>query len=234
LRLTGTAREVAAQLEAMFNFDNEDEPYRDRGHLEDMSVLDKINMWSSKDEQDHSVLPNTELFEGVRDDDEDPIDQSDLSAYHKIILDSTAYKWFLWNVATEAIIELETSQPRIRQHILDNLPTGTISRRQTPKAYEVVFDLEWNHAMEERLQYELLEELKRPVQPFRSSIIITGSPLQAQGLRIKQYLAQTWPMTGLQLLDALEKATTNPTKHSYGTSNSIQSVILYVMLIRTQ
>jgi hypothetical protein len=58
----------------MFNLDDEDEPDRDRGHLEDMSVLDKMNMWRSKAEQDHLVLPNTELFEGVQDDDEDPID----------------------------------------------------------------------------------------------------------------------------------------------------------------
>lgn len=218
----------------MFNLDDEDEPDRDRGHLEDMSVLDKMNMWSSKAEQDHSVLPNTELFEGVHDDDEDPIDESELSTYHKIILDSTAYEWFLWNVATEAIIKLETSQPRIRQHIMDKLPTGTVSKRRTPKVYEVMFDLEWHHTMEERLQYELSEELKRPIRPFRSSIIMTGSPRQAQGLSIKQYLAQTWPMTGLQLLDAVEKATTNPTKHYHGTSNSMPSAILYVMLIRTQ
>ncbi|KAH6696440.1 hypothetical protein BKA61DRAFT_252267, partial [Leptodontidium sp. MPI-SDFR-AT-0119] len=208
-------KQVAAQLEAMFNLDDENEPDRNRGHLEDMSVLDKMNMWSSKAEQDHSVPPDTELFEGVQDDDEDLIDQSKLSAYLKIILDSTAYEWFLWNVATEAIIKLETSQPRIRQHILDKLPTGTVSKRRAPNVYEVIFDLEWHHTMEKRLQYEVSEELKRPFQPFESSIIITGSPRQAQGLSIKQYLAQTWPMTGLKLLDALGKATTNPTKHCY-------------------
>ncbi|KAH7370148.1 hypothetical protein BKA65DRAFT_12028 [Rhexocercosporidium sp. MPI-PUGE-AT-0058] len=196
----------------MFKLEDEDEPDRDRGHLEDMSFLDKMEMWSSKAEQDHPGLPNTELFEGVQDDDDDPIDQSELSTYHKTILDSTAYEWFLWNVASEAMIRLETSQPRIRQHILDKLPTGTISKRQTPKVYEVIFDLEWHHAKEERLQYELSEEFNHPLRP---SIIITGSPRQAQGLSIKQYLAQTWPMIGLHLLEALNKATMNTSKHYY-------------------
>jgi hypothetical protein len=129
LRLISTAREVTAQLGAMFNLNNKDKLDRDRGHLKNMSVLNKINMWSSKAEQDHSVLPNTELFEGVQDDNKDPINQSKLSAYHKIILDSTAYEWFLQSVATEAIIELETSQPRIRQYILNKLSTGTVSKR---------------------------------------------------------------------------------------------------------
>ncbi|KAN0089561.1 hypothetical protein V8E51_019821, partial [Hyaloscypha variabilis] len=204
-------KEIARQLEALFNLEGEDEPDRDRGHLEDMSVLDKMNMWVSKAGQESSVHPNTELFEGVQDEAEDPTNESNLSTYHKNILDSPAYEWFLENVAKESILKLETPRPRIRQQILDQLPPGTISKRRTPKFYEIIFELEWQHDMELGLQYELLVESQRQTQP---SIVMTGSPWKAQGLSMKHYLAQTWPTTGLQLLDTLEQAIINRAKHA--------------------
>ena len=150
----------------MFNIEDEDEPDRDRGHLEDMSILDKMNMWSSKAGQDYSVHLNTKLFEGVQDDDEDPIDQSDLSTYQKNILDSPAYEWFLGNVTKESILKLETPQQCIRQQILDKLPTGTISERRTPKVYKVTFDLEWQHTMEKRLNKSSWRSQNTPFDPF--------------------------------------------------------------------
>ncbi len=205
----------------MFNHvEEEAEPDRFQGHRGDMSILDKMSMWISKTGQDYPIHHNADLFEGVKDDEEDPIDQSELSAYHKIILDSPAYEWFLSNVVKESIIKLETSQPRIRQLILDKLPTGIISKRRTPKVYEVTFDLEWQHTMEERLRHELSEESKYPKPFFRGFIVMIGSPCEAQGLTIKEYLTQTWPMTGLKLFDALRKAATSFARHSFGESET--------------
>lgn len=204
------------QLAAMFNLDQEDEPDHELNHLEDMAILDKMAMWSSKVTQEYPVIPSDDLFEGVKDDEEDTIDQSELSGYHKIILSSPAYEWFLTSVAKESILKLETAQPRIRRYILDKLPTGTISKRQTLDIHQVTIDLEWHHSMEERLRYELAEEPTAPIQPYQKSIIMTGSPREAQGLTIKQYLAQTWPITGVQMLNILKTATTNSTQQPHG------------------
>jgi hypothetical protein len=204
----------------MFNHNEEDEPDRTQGHDGDMSILDKMSMWMSKAEQDYSAQPKGELFEGVKEDEEDSIDQDELSGYHNIIVESPAYEWFLTNIANEFILQLGTPQPRIRQQILDGLPTGTISKRRSPDTHEVTIDLEWHHAMEERLRDELLVGPRRPSRLFRSSIVMAGSPREAQGLTIKQYLARTWPTTGFQLLDALDKATTNFERDSYGKSES--------------
>ncbi|PMD33003.1 hypothetical protein L207DRAFT_639742 [Hyaloscypha variabilis F] len=226
-------KEIARQLEALFNLEGEDEPDRDRGHLEDMSVFDKMNMWIRKAGQENSVHPNTELFEGVQDEAEDPTNERNLSTYYKNILDSPAYEWFLENMAKESILKLETPRPRIRQQILDQLPTGTISKRRTPKFYEIIFELEWQHDMELGLQHELLVESQRQTQP---SIVMTGSPWKAQGLSMKHYLAQTWPMTGLQLLDALEQAIINRAKHacvSLPGNTHLESRILSSQLIVT-
>jgi hypothetical protein len=111
----------------MFHHDEEDEPDRSQEHLGDMSLLDKMSMWNSKDGQDHTAHQNEDLFEGVKDDEEESIDQSELSAYHNIIVDSSAYKWFLANLVKESILKLGTLQPRIRQRILDELPTGKLA-----------------------------------------------------------------------------------------------------------
>jgi hypothetical protein len=206
----------------MFNYvEEETEPDRIQRHRGDMSIFDKMNMWISKTGQDYPIHHNADFFEGVKDDDEDLIDQSELDAYHKIILDSPAYEWFLSNVVKESIIKLEISQPRIRQRILDKLPTGIISKHRIPKAYEVTFDLEWQHTMEERLRHELSEESKYPKPFFREFIVMTGSPCEAQGLTIKEYLTQTWPVTGLKLFDALGNAVTSIAQHSLGKSEDV-------------
>jgi len=190
----------------MFHHDEEDEPDRSQEHLGDMSLLDKMSMWNSKDGQDHTTHQNEDLFEGVKDDEEESIDQSELSAYHNIIVDSSAYKWFLANLVNDSILKLGTLQPRIRQRILDELPTGKISKRRIPDIHEVSFELEWDDAIEESLRNELPEQGKLSDLSFRPSIILTGSPQEAQGLTIQQYLAQTWPSIGLQLLFSLQAA----------------------------
>ncbi|CZR67883.1 uncharacterized protein PAC_17782 [Phialocephala subalpina] len=93
-------KEVTAQLEAMLNHE-EDDPDRTRDPG-DMSLLEKMNMWNSKAGEDCSFVLNEDLFEGVPADDENPIAPSDLTAYHKIVLESTAYKWFLLSLKKES------------------------------------------------------------------------------------------------------------------------------------
>jgi len=70
--------------------------------------------------------------------------------------------------------------------------------------------------LEERLRKELSvlsEKLKGPDQSFNESITTTGSLREAQGLTIKQYLAQTWPTNGLQILHTLQMAITKLEKN---------------------
>jgi len=198
----------------MFNNDEEDEPDT-QGHLGDMPLLEKMNMWNRNAGQDHSVQLIEDLFEGVKDDEEDSIDQSEFSVYHNIIVGSPAYKWFLTSLTRESMLQLRTPQPRIRQRILDKLPTGTISKRRNPDIHKVTFELEWDDAMEESLRHEYPEQWGRSYRLFRSSIILTGSPREAQGLTMGQYLAQTWPTIGLQLLFSLHAAVINhPHSHT--------------------
>lgn len=222
LALTALYREIAAQLEAMLIREEENEPDCIQRHLGDMPLLEKMSMWESKNEQDHSAVPKDDYFEGIPDEEEASFDDEELLEYHKIILDSAAYKWFLRKLRNECVLQMETPQSRIRALILDKLPTGEISRRRSPDIHELTFDLEWPRSTEEMLRFELWPELKHPSQASRPSIIMTGSLYEAQGLTIKEYLAQTWPAIGLQLLDALGKAKTSFAQGSHADSETIQ------------
>ena len=221
LALTALYREIAAQLEAMLIREEENKPDYIQRHLGDMPLLDKMRMWESKNEQDHSAVPKN-YFEGIPDVEEASFDYEELSEYHKIILDSAAYKWFLGNLRNECVLQMETPESRIRELILDKLPTGEISRRQSPDIHELTFDLEWPRSTEEILRFELWPELKHQNQASRPSIIMTGSLHEAQGLTIKEYLAQTWPAIGLQLLDALGRAKTSFAQGSHVYSEALQ------------
>jgi hypothetical protein len=188
----------------MFNYEEGDEPDHTREHPENMPLLDKMVMWIRNSGQDYPIRPNDDLFEGVKDD-EDSTHENEISAYHNIIINSPAYKWFLTNLEKESTLQLETPHPRIRQQILDKLPTRTISKRQNPEIYKINFYHKWDYEMVDKLQHVLSEESGYLIQPYRPRIVMTGYSQEAQGLTIQQYLAQTWPSTGLHLLNALGK-----------------------------
>jgi hypothetical protein len=190
------------------------------------------SMWSSKAGQVPSVVSKDDLFEGVKDDEEHSINQSNLSAHYKIILKSATYQWFLMSLKRESIFQLGTSQPRIRQSILDKLPTEKFSKRRAPNVHEVFFRLEWQKPMEERLQYEFSEVLKCPGRFSRESIVTTGSPQEAQGLTMRQYLVQIWPANGLKLSNTPQTAIVNFDQRFYGKSANYMR--FSAMLIRTQ
>jgi len=89
--------------------------------------------------------------------------------------------------------------------VLDKLPAGTISKRRSSNLHEVTFHLEWGSHMEAMLS----EELSDPDRLYHGSTIVTGTAFETQGLTIKQYLRQTWPTIGLQLLEVLGRTSGN-------------------------
>lgn len=192
-----------------------------------------MNMWNHKVDKDSPIVPTTELFKGAQDKDEIYVDQSMLSTYHNTVFDSTAIDWLIQSITTESQIKLEASEPRFRQLILSKLPPETISKYMTSD-YEVVFDLEWYDIMETSLRYETTRDFKHAIRPFQSSIITTGSGTQTQRLTVEQYLTQTWPLTGLRLLSALEEAVKTPSKQHYSEYSLPLTRLFYTLLNITQ
>jgi hypothetical protein len=190
-----------------------------RAENDGMSLHDKMSMWNSKAGEDRLVIETDDLYQGVKDDEDEITDRVGLPEYHKIILNSAAYEWFLASLKKEITLQWSVTQPRvmvesIRQRILDQLPTGTISKRKALGGHEVQFDLQCGDTFKRWLKHENFDQLIRPDQLFTELITVTGSADEAQALTIKQYLSQTWPTSGLRLLDVLEN-TINSRYHHY-------------------
>lgn len=193
------------------------EASEDRHYVaEGMALLAKMVMWENKDSEDHSLLAEGEaLFEAVANEEDDAFEEINLPKYHKVIFDSQAYKWFLSSIRKEVSLKWEGSDPRIlteslRWELLGKLPTETISRCHFPSSHDVTFILGWDESMELRLQREDVHLSAWPAQSFSSFITLTGSPEEAQALTITQYMDQTWPTNGLQMLNAIKEAIASP------------------------
>jgi hypothetical protein len=50
---------------------------------------------------------------------------------------------------------------------------------------------------------------------IRTVITLTGSGIDAQAITCAQYMQQTWPMTGIETLQALEAAISDSRAHSH-------------------
>ncbi|RFU34109.1 hypothetical protein B7463_g2198, partial [Scytalidium lignicola] len=211
-------KEIAVRLESLFCHEEDEKANGSGKNREGMSLLDKMNMWDRKSGEDYSINDIEDLYKGVKDYEDESINVVDLSLYHRTIFNSTAYEWFLANLRKESVLSLSEKQPRvmaeISQEILNKLPTGTMSKHGPVNIHEVEFLLQWEGTTRKQLEQKLYEGLIGSGRPSVSSTIVTGSPEAAQALTIRQYLDQTWPTTGLQLLDVLQKTVTNP-DHRY-------------------
>jgi hypothetical protein len=194
----------------MFRHQDDDEPDSCRDGHEGMSLRDKMSMWENKAVGDDLVVESGDLYQGVDDDEDEIFDGIDLLTYRNTILNSAAYKWLLASLRKESSLQWSATHPRvmiesIRLRILDKLPTGTISKRRALNVYEVKFGLQWGTGIQARHEDELLDRLEIPGRSFAEFVTVTGSPEEAQALTIKEYLSQTWPGSGLRLLDILQK-----------------------------
>jgi hypothetical protein len=200
------------QLEAMFHPPaDEDESDNHRDRSEDMALHEKMLMWSQKLGAD-TIVENDTHFEGVEDEADELPELSPLPVYSRIILQSAAYEWFIASLKKEYTLQWTTAQPRvmvddIRHMILNQLPTKRISKRTTPDAHTVTFDLYWNATIKNRLQCQFEESpgVVGSQHWLSKCIAVTGSLEEAQALTVEQYLGQTWPVNGRKLLETLRK-----------------------------
>jgi hypothetical protein len=187
-----------------------------RDKRDNMSLNDKMSMWDRRAEDDRST---DDIHQGVTDDKDEITNQADVPVYHKIIFDSAAYKWLLASLINETILQWSTKESHvmvkgIRQRILDQLPTGTVGKQRALFGHKVKFDLQWGDTFKGWFEHETIDRCIRSDQSFAELITVTGSAEEAQALTIKQYLYQTWPKRGPQLLGVLQNAI-NSHEHYY-------------------
>ena len=188
---------IADKLEALLlRCGKREEPESHRDAPEGMSFLDKMSIWDRKSGNGEQEVDNSDLFVGVEDFEE----------------------------LKESSIHWDESQPRImiqeiRQKILKKLLTGTISKDLVPSTYKVAFHLPWG-----LLKLGLKKKDDRCLISLgcglSECIVLTCSSMdQVQATTVKQYLDQTWPSSGTELLCVLQEALE-------GTSPNPQAIIL--------
>ncbi|RMZ81238.1 hypothetical protein DV736_g6655, partial [Chaetothyriales sp. CBS 134916] len=208
---------IIAQLETMFRPGEENESETCQDDTECMALEEKMLMWREKLADDPVVFSDTR-FEGVEGEADYLPELTTFPVYNKIIIKSEAYKWFITSLKKEFTLQWTATRPRvmiedIRRKILNQLLTGKISKRRAPDAHTVTFDLDWRVQMRKRLQ----GKFQGPTgsgQSLVEFITVTGSPEEAQVLTIEQYLTQTWPMNGQELLNVLQETIDSHPCHS--------------------
>ncbi|KFY16490.1 hypothetical protein V492_01287 [Pseudogymnoascus sp. VKM F-4246] len=209
-------KNIISHLKVMFCREDDVQPNGRQGGSKGMSLLDKMSMWDSKSGEIDTVTENKEFFKGVGDDDDEITNDVDLSKYHGIILKTPSYEWLLSSLRKERLLKWDLRQPSImvksiRQEILDKLPTGTISKRRPLSACELTFNLQWGDSADK--ENGLFARLITSDVLLSELITVTGCREESQALTVEQYLCQTWPVYGLQLLNVLKKAIAYPKRH---------------------
>ncbi|OKL58696.1 hypothetical protein UA08_06282 [Talaromyces atroroseus] len=190
----------------------------------EMDLNDRMEFWASKtdaasreiisvevpsktDKSDTSgsdlVMANEELEE--RDDRfnggemQPPI----LKTYRNVVVNNSGYRSLLANVKRERL--LTSQQPNametIKERILDILSQSASSNRQRLAGdRHMTFRIEWDpKAFILNQKYS-----EKPEDAIERAIVVTGTITDAQALTCRQYLCQTWPSSGLEILQLVK------------------------------
>lgn len=182
------------------------------GNSESSNYRDRVQNWFP--DVDNLEDPNTALNEDPdditdNDDDEDPEEANravdsfpEIIVYKKFLSEHPVYKWLLDNIRRVLYMEVPGNvQTHIRQSILQHLPEETkVSRAAMPQRHNFTFTVDWDPCL-----FVLRQGyLERPEVAIGRTITITGSETDAQATTVMQYLLQTWPSSGMHLLDLLK------------------------------
>lgn len=172
-----------------------------------MGVLDKMNLWSRKENEGSPLEPEQDdLFEGVRDEEEEDIAGNAKMAMHRdYVLNSTAYQWFItslrkqlsldWGVHSVYVTEADSCR-QIHQSIMSKMSSGIISKHRPPERH---------HA---RFRINIRPDVFRGHQEglVASSMVFTSSaPNIIEASTLQDYLRRTWPSGGMSLANLVQR-----------------------------
>lgn len=128
----------------------------------------------------------------------------DKHGYRRVVFDSEAYKTLVVRIVREAtltFVDDSDAMRKIRSNILRILPNERrVSRHLESKAFTMMLHAAWDPATFLRNEYQVLE---KPDEILGRVITLTGSMNNAQALPASDYLKQTWPATGSNVLAAI-------------------------------
>ncbi|KXH39653.1 hypothetical protein CSIM01_06708 [Colletotrichum simmondsii] len=217
-------REITKQLESMIlNVDTsaEDADENNEAEKDSMPLSDKMDLWTSKATETETSVDDNELFVGVTEVEES-IDAAELSKYNKIITESNSFKWLIESLRRELTLMRDFGESggcdyreTLRRKVIENLPTGKISKTRPPNIHFVTFRVPgWELLSRAEVDRDGSES------PLCEAIVVTCCSGDAQAAAIEDYMEQTWPSTWKTISNLLQKA-------SLGQSGSVHADTLH-------
>lgn len=144
----------------------------------------------------------------------EPEELPDVLRYRELIRNSPAYGWLVESARRETVLTHSEARAliEIRQHLTHAMPSSSsISRNRPSEVYNCAFRLAWNpKAFVAEQRYTC-----SPRQAIANSITLTeDATLNPQALTTSQYMAQTWSVSGVRLLQLIQQLLGSSEKQS--------------------
>ncbi|KAK4185664.1 hypothetical protein QBC35DRAFT_476145 [Podospora australis] len=182
------------------------------------SEVARVNSWLDETVALASALP-TEVKNGTipterpsvqaqEDMGEKKLTEDEDVTIRELLSETLAYRWLLGTLRRELLLcPADTDvMTDIRNAIMSILPTTyRLSRRAPSAGFAMVFELDWDpQAFIWREEYD-----SERGAALGMALTLTGSANDAQALSCGQYLAQTWPATGPEVLEVIKSVVRN-------------------------
>ncbi|KAI0594169.1 hypothetical protein F4775DRAFT_606762 [Biscogniauxia sp. FL1348] len=176
-----------------------------------MAYNDKVSNWLPTAEEGLDNLEgdlyghhnfHNDFYDAVGVNEED---LPGLFEYRAIIHQAPACGWLRACIRAEGLLEVpgeKTARDMIRDCVLKKIGCPKrISRKVSSDMHAIRFEVDWNpHAFFHEQQYT-----QSPSEILAGAITLTGSGNNVQAATCLQYLEQTWPETGPQVLSLLQQ-----------------------------
>ncbi|KXH34260.1 hypothetical protein CNYM01_01065 [Colletotrichum nymphaeae SA-01] len=208
------SREIATQLDSLVlcvDTSTEDADKSIEARRDHMLLSDKMALWNSKATEVEISVKDNELFVGVTDEEE-IIDAPELSKYNKTVIESNSFKWLIESLRRELALRRDFDESGgcnyheiLRRRVIENLPTGKISKNRPPSTHSVAFRVPgWAFLGSAEVNRH------EPGRPPYDAIVVTCSSGDAQAAIIEDYMEQTWPSTWRTIFNLLRTVSRNP------------------------
>jgi hypothetical protein len=159
-------------------------------------VNDKIAAWDL--EGSEAPLDQCPIDDDLIDDLSGPA--IDYAEALKFLMDSKQFKELLTKIQASLLLTARdgTMMDRIGREIRAQL--SGLGGKDVPEAQKATFDIAWDPA--EFLKQQEYQE--NPYSGLGNVIAIVGTAIDAQATTCAQYMQQTWPLTGIETLRAIE------------------------------
>jgi hypothetical protein len=172
-----------------------------------MSLADKMSLWQDNEGKEPEAAVPDSSWDCDIEDDLDHNSESDLldvSSYRNALTQSSAYPWLLSHLQLESNLECAgpvQTKNVIKHQILDKIGRpAKISRKYQSSVCTIMFDLCSPIVLWEQQQYkETLSEV------ISDAITVTGHGDNVQATTCLQYMSQTWPQTGENIIRLLQR-----------------------------